>query len=366
MLPNTSLTVRVPGKLMIAGEFAVLEPYNKLAVLAVDRYVYTTIENSEQNLLTLENFNMVELKWEFEGRKVVVDATDERTHFVANAMGIALAYLNECGFTPEKFLLTVKSELDDTGVKYGLGSSAAVVTSVVAAILEKYLPNKPEAHVIYKLAAITHAATQGNGSGADVAASSYGGILEYSSFQAYWLQKEYEQASSIKELLERDWTYLSVQSLPYPQHLHLCIGWTGKPASTKKLVNELMKLKDNNIAKYEIFLSQSEKAVSSFLTGVKEDNPMLVINGIKQNRRALADVGKEANVEIETPLLTKLCDIAEQYDGAGKPSGAGGGDCGIAFLPTKEKADQVKRAWEEAGIRVLDLAVSESGAKRVR
>src|SRR5699024_12131831 len=43
------------------------------------------------------------------------------------------------------FSITVRSELDDeeTGAKYGLGSSAAVVTSVITAVLEKFLRYPP-------------------------------------------------------------------------------------------------------------------------------------------------------------------------------------------------------------------------------
>ncbi|MUK89329.1 phosphomevalonate kinase [Ornithinibacillus sp. L9] len=360
------MTVKVPGKLMIAGEFAVLEPYHKLAVMAVDRYVYASIQDNDKNLLTLENFGIEKIEWNFDGQKIAVRSDDARTEFVANAMAIALRYLKECSVVPEKFILTINSELDDDGVKYGLGSSAAVVTSVISSILERYLLTKPDADLLFKLAAITHAATQGNGSGADVAASSYGGILEYSSFQAYWLKEKYDQSETLTELLEMDWTFLSIQPLPAPKDLHICIGWTGKPASTKKLVNELLKLKEDNPLKYEVFLTKSEAAVHNYLIGMKDANLSLLLKGIKQNRQALADVGKSANVEIETPLLRKLCDIAEQYGGAGKPSGAGGGDCGIAFMPSEEKALLVKQAWEKVGIKVLDLTVSTIGATSIK
>src|SRR5699024_9076758 len=76
---------------------------------------------------------------------------------------------------------------------------------------------------------------------------------------------------------------------------------------------------------------------------------------VKQNRRALREVGERAHADIETPLLSRLCDLAEYYGGAGKPSGAGGGDCGIAFMPTSEKAAEVMQAWEKNGIKPLAL-----------
>src|SRR5699024_67609 len=121
-------------------------------------------------------------------------------------------------------------------------SSAAVVTAVMSAILKKHLPKEPSAMVIFKLAAISHVKTQGNGSGADVAASAHGGMLQYASFQANWLKTAYENASRLTELLEKDWPYFSMKPIRLPEDIHICIGWTGKPASTARLVDNVLKL----------------------------------------------------------------------------------------------------------------------------
>src|SRR5699024_6947572 len=81
--------------------------------------------------------------------------------------------------------LIVKSELaDENGIKYGLGSSAAVVVSVVEAILTRFMSKVPQRSLVFKLAAIAHVKTQGSGSGADIAASVYGGLLRYASYQS--------------------------------------------------------------------------------------------------------------------------------------------------------------------------------------
>ncbi|WP_420855424.1 phosphomevalonate kinase [Virgibacillus indicus] len=357
------LKIKVPGKLMIAGEFAVLEPHHNLAVMAVDRFVYATLEQGSTNRLTLQDFKLIDLNWNYENKAVRVFSEDGRVRFVEAAMTIALNYLHEQGITPEPFSLTIKSELDDaSGIKYGLGSSAAVVTSVITAVLKKYLHKNPEAELIFKLASIAHVKTQGNGSGADVAASSYGGILEYSSFQAEWLREAYQNTATLTELLEKEWIYFSVQPITLPENIYVCIGWTGKPASTAKLVDEILKMKVDNPEAFREFLDASEIAVEKFTKGMKSANIPLLLEGVRENRHALASAGDNANVAIETPLLTKLCDLAEQYGGAGKPSGAGGGDCGIAFMPSKEEADQLMHAWSEAGIKPLPIHVNKAGA----
>lgn len=348
---------------MIAGEFAVLEPNHDLVVMAVDRFVYATLSESNQNSLSLTTFDLNNLAWEYESNAVKIKTDDSRVRFVEDAMTIVYTYLKENNITPTPFHLSVKSELDDvSGRKYGLGSSAAVVTSVVAAMLKKYLPESQSAALIFKLAAIAHVKTQGSGSGADVAASSYGGFLQYASFQATWLQKAYEDANTVIQLVEENWPYLSLNPIKIPDNVHVCIGWTGTPASTSKLITKIKQLNIDNPELYEAFLTDSERAVSTILKGVTGEDAYLIIEGIKENRHALATVGKKANAGVETPLLKKLCDLAEEHGGAGKPSGAGGGDCGIAFLPSKEQAEDLMNAWKQAGIQVLDLKLSDIGA----
>ena len=341
---------------MIAGEFAVLEPHHHLAVMAVNRFVYATIERTARNQLTLHDFNLQDLKWEYTTNQIKIHTEDDRVRFVREAMTMTYTYLREREIAITPFHLSIRSELDDaSGIKYGLGSSAAVVTSVVRAILKEFLGEEPTPELIFKLAAISHVKTQGNGSGADVAASSYGGLLEYSSFQAEWLKNTYLHYDSVTELVEQEWIYYSSKPIKMPKNIHFCVGWTGKPASTAKLVDKILQLKTDKPAEYQTFLKNSDKAVAKFLTGMEEEDLALLLQGVKENREALATVGRHANTSIETPLLSKLCDLAELYGGAGKPSGAGGGDCGIAFMPTKEKADELMRAWEKAGIKALTL-----------
>lgn len=363
-LSNSTLTIQVPGKLMIAGEFAVLEPYHKLVAMAVNRFVYVDIQPSERNQLTLEKFQLTNLKWLFTNEQVNIDSKDKRVDFVQEAMTVACNYLAERGTTIENFSLRVKSDLDDksSGKKFGLGSSAAVVVGVITAILQYHMKKTPDPLLIFKLAAISHIAAQGNGSGADVAASAYGGIIQYSSFQADWLREKYKESHTLLELLEMDWKYLSIKPITLPESIHLRVGWTGSPASTGDLVNQILQLKESNLNKYQEFLRNSKEAVEHFLRGVQAENISLILQGIKQNRFALIKVGKEAQTELETSMIAQLCNLAEKLGGTAKQSGAGGGDCGIAFMPSIESANNLTHVWKEAGIIPLELQPYFNGA----
>src|SRR5699024_6685915 len=222
-----------------------------IVVMAVNRYVYTTIYKDASNGLTLEDFNMHHLKCNYYGHKVKIYIRDKRKIYVENAMTTAYTYLRENGIPVSPFQLAVRSELDDaSGVKYGLGSSAAVVTSVISAMLRMFLPEKPSHTLIFKLASITHVQTQGNGSGADIAASTFGGILAYTSFQAEWLKEAMNVSNSLTEMVDKDWVYWSVEPVQLPENVHMCIGWTGTPASTSQLVKQVLALKQSNPAKF--------------------------------------------------------------------------------------------------------------------
>ncbi len=353
-----TIKIKTPGKLMIAGEFAVLEPNYKLIVTAVDRFVYVTVEDAPHSTLNLENFNLRNLSWFYKSGKLHMAKSSNATRFVEQAIKITYKYLTENHYKVKPIKLSVKSELaDPSGRKYGLGSSAAVVTGVVQAILEKFMPEKSTKMLTFKLASLAHVITQGNGSGADIAASSFTGMLEYTSFQAEWLLEAHKESKSMTELINSDWKYLSIKELSLPKSIQLVVGWTGSPASTGSLVKQLRKLKETNIIDYKEFLASSNEAVDLLLKGIKTDNQEDVFTGIEMNREALSLVGKRANVRIETDKLYELSTAAKKNAGAGKLSGAGGGDCGIALIPTSSSADELKRTWQQAKITPLDLAI---------
>lgn len=262
-------TIKTPGKLMVAGEFAVLEPYHKLIVMAVDRFVYTDISENDKNMIYLPDLGLNNLTWELSEDHVHFHDTDERTAFVQAAFDITLTYLRKKKVAIKPFRLTLQSDLDDpdTGAKYGLGSSAAVVTSIVEAILTHHLSTTVKEDLIFKLASIAHVKTQGNGSGADIAASTYGGVIEYTSFQAEWLLNEIKQTPNILDLIEKDWKYLSINRTAFPDEVDIVVGWTGKPASTKSLVNDILQLRHRAKEQYEAFLDCSKHAVDKIVSG---------------------------------------------------------------------------------------------------
>lgn len=349
---------------MIAGEYAVLEKKHTLVAMAVDRFVFATITESTSQVLDLENLELRDVSWEFRESTVKLGLENKKLSFVRQAMEVTLSYLKEQQIDIRPFSLSIRSELDDaTGVKYGLGSSAAVTTAVVSAILHMHFRAEPAKDLLFRLAIIAHVRTQGTGSGADIAASVYGGMIEYTSPQADWLLDADARTSTVTDLVELTWPYATIEPIVLPTDVHVYVGWTGTPASTVRLVDQI--LKEENKQTFDYFLANSETSVQLFLRGMKDSDIHKVFEGIEANRQALADLGIATGVPIETPLLKILSEDVRALGGAGKLSGAGGGDCGIAFLPSTHERDALFSRWKQSNIHPLHIQLTTEGAMKV-
>lgn len=354
--------VRVPGKLMIAGEYAVLSPHQQAVVVAINRYVNVTVTNSDRHCLRLPNLDMT---WQPSASPSNMAHDDTRLRFADSAISTVLQYLDDPHLLADPFDLTIVSELaDEHGKKYGLGSSAAVVVGIITALLRRAngCQAQPSPMLIYKLSMIAHFRVQGSGSGADVAAAVFGGWLCYSAFSSEWLATRIHNRVPIRTLVQEPWPRLSIAPLSFSSKLSLLAGWSGHPVATAPLVRRVQTFQHQDPKAYQIFLQESEKAVTTLLTGICGDDIPLALRGMNQNRKALIQLGEKADVAIETPKLATLALAAESLGGAGKSSGAGAGDCGIAFIEPSQ-ADKLTDLWREKDIQPLPLQVTDHGVQ---
>ena len=133
----TQLQASAPGKLYIAGEYAVVDG-SAAIVAAVNRYV--TVKVDDENLPTLaqesrkyygvivsEKENYKPIFWTRASNGSIEILGDEKYAYVLAAMRVIDSYASEC-FAPnmdrKSYNLHISSELDDakSGRKYGLGS----------------------------------------------------------------------------------------------------------------------------------------------------------------------------------------------------------------------------------------------------
>ena len=358
-----TITLKAPGKLFIAGEYAVVEPGHGAIVASVSRYLTVTIDvtTSVGTLTSTQNPDLV-VEWTREGELFHIKA-DHPYRLVEEAILVTEQYVRECGTpTNDLYSLSITSELDDAkrGIKYGLGSSGAVVVATIQAVLDFYkTPRTPL--LVYKLSVLTNLRLSQRGSFGDIAASSFGGMVYYTSPDRSSLLEQL-QTQSIKAICDADWKDFLIERLPEIPNFTLLVGWTGQVAITDSLIQATEKKRkvETDTAFYKEFLAKSHAIVHGLQNAWNQQDIPALQEGIRSNRALLNEFAQVMQLEIETPALQTLCDIAEQNGACAKTSGAGGGDCGICFTQNETQRQQIETQWAKAQIQVLPLTIAEA------
>jgi phosphomevalonate kinase len=317
------ITATAPGKLFLAGEWVVLRGGPAL-VAAVDRMVRVTAEPG--------------------GRMLAVESTAEGRTWAGDLGGAAresgdvgavLAVWRGLGALPAR--VGVDSGPFLVGErKLGLGRSAATIAAaVVAHRALRGAALDPRAVLADALAANAEF-QDGQGSGADVAAAVYGGVVA----------------------AERRDGRLAVARHVLPDGVHLLAGWTGESAATTPLVTAFAGMPTPPV------FAELTRAARAAAAAVVDGDRSALCAAVDRSGDLLARLGDETGLPIVTPALARLVDVARRSGAVAKPSGAGGGDCGIALAPTPTVAAAVRAAWRDAGILPLDVTVASAGAAR--
>ncbi len=373
--------VSAPGKLMIAGEWAVLELGNACLVSAVNKRMQANIERLEtvgkdrKVILNSDDMGIRNKEAIFDGTKLVFqpelsDEEKKKLGFVKEAIEVALRYVFEKTGHLESFSLKTAGEgsqinVDGAPKKVGFGSSASSTVATIAAVLELHgLHIEKNRDVIYKLAALAHYRAQGKlGSGFDIAASTFGGVFSYIAPDLAKVTAELHAGTSVRKIAEMRWPLLHVQALEVPHDACIAVGWTKSSASTVELIGKVNEWKSRNPGGYNGHMERISEIIDRLLQAWKLKDREQIMDRLRENRKVLQDFTREAGVSIESEDLKKLADIAEQLGAAGKLSGAGGGDVGIALCFDSHLAERIKAEWRGAGIMPLDAALDSNGVR---
>lgn len=385
-MTQTSVHASAPGKLYIAGEYAVVHPGHAALLIAVDRYVHVTLTPTGTEVGTLRSDasdptkpDEAPVRWEASTDPTAAARfhTDETGFhkYVAAAVLTVERWRAEKHLPTSGYDIDISSHLDDatSGAKFGLGSSAAVTVATVAAAARHH-GLQPTPEQIYRLAAIATVRVTTKTSGGDVAASALGGWVEYHSPDGTWLEDRAWGASSrtttISDLLTEEWPGLSLRRIsPTAPGIQLSVGWTGTPADTTELVGHVVK---KTALPYDL-LQRSDAAVDNLVEALTSDNGRCEVgpdgratsatgNAVARARQVLGEIAAQRGVAIETPALRTLITTALDEGWWAKSSGAGGGDCGIALAAPGVDTHALHERWAAAGIRPLNLHVSPTGA----
>jgi phosphomevalonate kinase len=310
--------VTAPGKLVVLGEYAVLDGFPAI-VAAVNRRA------SGQFV---------------PGREPESQLVDVAVRSAKDSLG------------PNRTALPRGSVLVDTaafslnGTKMGIGSSAATAAVTVGAVLEMAgLSVADSTDLIFDVASAAHRTAQGGlGSGADVAAAVYGGLLHYT--------RPTRGPATIRRL-------------PPLVGVEMVVFSTGQASSTVDCLQAVAAFAKASPETHRQLLPPIADAVTRFEAGLFARDASELFAAIAEAHTGMEMLGQAAGVPIVTPVLAHAAVVANEVGGAAKPSGAGGGDVGIAFLPDREAADEFRTRARDLGLGILDLYVDPTGITRL-
>lgn len=352
------IQIKVPGKLFIAGEYAVVEKGQSAIITAVDRFIYLRIQETRKpyGKIFSKDFTKKPARWTRNRNRFWLDKQNYRLQYIRSAIHTTERYLYEQGVPLQLFNLDIQSELkSDRNKKLGLGSSGAITVGTIRALLQFY-GLKDDDLLVFKLAVLTQMNLKMNSSFGDLAAASHTGWIQYQNFDHNFVLKRFKKIPTSK-LVHSNWPSLEIIKLSVSDQVNLIVGWTGSPASSNRLVGHVQNKKEQSKKEYQEFLKMSKKSVVLLANSLKRNNQRGIKKAIIQNRQALLEMGKQTKLIIETNELKKLINLANNYHAVAKTSGAGGGDSGIAFVFKPGELESLIEDWQKAGITPLDLNV---------
>ncbi len=362
-----------PLNLIVAGEWAVLEPKSSAIVAAINERFYCEIEPNPNNEveITLSDFDIEGITAKYQNHELIFkrdisEHSKKRLKLIKFTIESALFLLGH--FKSFKIRTWTEQPASFSSLKhtsFSLDYSGAAVVAVHSAIRAFYgisLSEKTEKEKLLKLCLITHFVFRDMlDSGVDIAAAFYGGILQYTRFNPKWVTEKLEHNLPLDLFTNYRWPHLEVKHLPDIPDLHLLLGWTQKPASQSHLIIQMSAFKTHNPPIYNEVISQINKLVKDLHKSWKKGDLKRILADIKINEMYLRRLSQASGIPIEIPEHKLLSHIADEQGGAGKLSGLGGGDCGIALCFDETLAQKILEEWAKYNIIGAEVKIDYDG-----
>ena len=272
--------------------------------------------------------------------------------------------------------------------KTGLGSSAALVTALTAAMLTHYLPVKlfdvnseHGKRTLHNLAQAAHCAAQGKiGSGFDVAAAVFGSC-QYRRFSPSILGNvpepgapEFgakmiavvEQASGWDVEVKKD-------GLDMPEGVVLRMCDVDCGSQTVGMVRKVLSWRSGDLEGSKALWDNLQARNVELASVLREGNVEELPARLSRVRELIREMGKLSDVPIEPESQTKLLDALSTVEGVygGVVPGAGGFDAVAVLMKddqqTKQRVEAFLERWSQeqsSKVRLLEVKGEVQGARR--
>ncbi|KAF5559926.1 phosphomevalonate kinase [Fusarium phyllophilum] len=423
-LHHPTIAVSAPGKVFLAGGYLVLDQEYTAFVFGLDARINIiagdihTTAGVQLTEIVVDSPQFLEAQWRYgyhlagEGGGIKVTqlqvsgAQIKPNPFVETTLSYALTYIDRVAkHRPSHSMASARliiladndyyshSESESTrqgrfakfpvtlgdANKTGLGSSAALVTSLTAALLAHYLPedlfniqSDQGKRTLHNLAQAAHCAAQGKvGSGFDVATAVYGSC-RYRRFSPETLSSIPEPgaagfADALVKLVDDEsaWDVEVLKDaviMPKGVVLRMCDVDCG--SKTVGMVKKVLKWRSSNPEKskklWDELQKRNEQLIATLNAGDVENLP----GKITAVREMIRQMSSASDVPVEPESQTELLDALSTVEGVygGVVPGAGGYDA-LALLmkddeETKQRVEEFLDKWaKEKGTKVKLLGV---------
>ncbi|KAI5362903.1 Putative ribosomal protein S5 domain 2-type [Septoria linicola] len=435
------VAVSAPGKVLLAGGYLVLDRAHKGLVFGLDARIHVLIEDIPTskgivlNEIVVKSPQFLDAVWEYGYRlternggvqvtqlRVDADLNLNRNPFIETTIAYVLSYITSIShpnITPAAITILADNDYYSTPAaisngtndgskprfhnfglpiskapKTGLGSSAALVTSVTAALLTYYLPrakfdltHDSGKKRLHNLAQAAHCAAQGKvGSGFDVASAVYGTML-YRRFSPKILASHANPGTpkfgaEIRDIVDEtfhggEWdTEILKDQVRVPKGLRLVMCDVSCGSKTPGMVKQVLawraekKEEANAIWKD---LDEANEALAAELKAVAEAGSgdyAKLSEKFTRIRQLIRLMSEKSGVPIEPPAQTELLDACERVAGVvgGVVPGAGGYDAISLLIEDKlevvQALEKLFAGWDfkgegEGGGKVSMMGVRE-------
>lgn len=322
------VTTSAPGKVVLSGEYAVLDGASAIC-MAIDRRARVTVAHSDEShhSVTAPGFSDATGRFSAENGELSWLCGGDDFGLVENVLQAA-----SVSISGSLSIVLDTQEFMDTKIsmKFGIGASAALTVALSAALCEIATTDSDAADVAF---AAHRQLQHGLGSGVDVACSLLGGLVEYSLSGGRGSR------------------------LAWPEGLAFGLLWSGASADTGTM---LERLNQRPVRPSRAALSKAARRIANVW---REGSVQSILDEYSAYTAVLREFSIDHDLGIFDAGHAELVDAASAAGLTYKPCGAGGGDIGIVMADNESDIALFVEQATKGNYRALDMGLDERGVQ---